>query len=95
MSLDTDPRWYQRGLKEAIYITAKDPQLNKDKGRHPLPRAYKKLTESCDLSEKSVRSRDSISAPGGPVKHEVVQMRDQKNSRHPLNKLYHVSKIAP
>ena len=32
---------------------------------------------------------------GGEVKHKVLHMRDQQMSRHPLNKLYHASKIAP
>ncbi|XP_072041190.1 uncharacterized protein [Amphiura filiformis] len=35
--LDSDPRWYQRGVKEAIHIAATNPDLNKDLGRHPLP----------------------------------------------------------
>ena len=51
--LDTDPRWHQRGIKEAIYIAARKPDLNKDLGRNPLPKAYKTLIESCDLGSTS------------------------------------------
>ena len=51
--LDKDPRWHQRGIKEAIYIAAKKPDLNKDLVRNPLPKAYKKLIESCDLGSTS------------------------------------------
>ena len=35
--LDTDPRWHQRGIKEAIYIAARKLDLNKDLGRKPTP----------------------------------------------------------
>ena len=57
--LDTDQRHFQRGVKESIYISALKPDLNKDLGRHALPKTYKKLIESCDLSITS-RSRDSV-----------------------------------
>ena len=60
--LDTAPRWHQRGIKEAIYIAARKPDLNKDLRRNPLPKAYKKLIKSCDLgltSRSISRSCDS------------------------------------
>ena len=38
--LDRDPRWFERGVKEAIYIRANQPSLNKDGGRYKLPRVY-------------------------------------------------------
>ncbi len=59
--LDTDARWFQRGVKGSIYIATHQPDLNRDSGRHHLPNTYKKLIESCDLSSRS-RSRDSTSA---------------------------------
>ena len=63
--LDSDPRWFQRGIKEAVYIAAAKPDLNRDFGCHPLPKAYKKLIESHDLGSTSGRSRDHVtrSAP--------------------------------
>jgi hypothetical protein len=35
--LDSDPRWLQRGIKEAIQIAMLEPDLNQDKGRHHIP----------------------------------------------------------
>ena len=32
----TEPRWFERGVKEAIYIRALNPSLNKDGGRYDL-----------------------------------------------------------
>ena len=34
--LDSEPRWAQRGIKEAIYIRAHNPDLNCDQGRYHL-----------------------------------------------------------
>ena len=51
--LDTYPRRHQRGIKEAIYIAARKPDMNKGLGRNPLPKAYKKLIKSCDLGSTS------------------------------------------
>ena len=35
--LDTDARWFQRGVKESIYIATLQPDLNRDSGRHAPP----------------------------------------------------------
>ena len=45
--LDQDSRWFQRGIKEAIYIAAQRPDLNRDHGRHLLPPVYSSLIQSC------------------------------------------------
>ncbi|KAH3871425.1 hypothetical protein DPMN_034625 [Dreissena polymorpha] len=34
--LDREPSWFERGIKEAIYIRALRPALNKDGGRYQL-----------------------------------------------------------
>ena len=34
--LTVEPRWFERGVKEAIYIRATKPSLNKDGGRFNL-----------------------------------------------------------
>ena len=44
--LDREPRWFQRGVKEAIYIAAHSPTLNRDRGRHQLPATYNSLIQS-------------------------------------------------
>ena len=41
--LDREPRWFERGVKEAIYIRAEQPSLNKDGGRHQLPHIWDRL----------------------------------------------------
>ena len=38
--LDREQRWFERGVKEAIYIRINQPTLNKDGGRYKLPNAY-------------------------------------------------------
>ena len=45
LTLKSLKSWIQilDGIKEAIYIAAKKPDLNKDLGRNPLSKAYKKL----------------------------------------------------
>ncbi|KAI8497357.1 hypothetical protein Bbelb_246630 [Branchiostoma belcheri] len=49
--LDTEPEFFARGIKEAIYIRALQPSLNRDGGRHRLSATYDPLlTESRVLS---------------------------------------------
>ena len=38
--LDHNPSWFQRGVKEAIYIRAHKPELNRDGGRFILPHIW-------------------------------------------------------
>ncbi|XP_078599380.1 uncharacterized protein LOC144874745 [Branchiostoma floridae x Branchiostoma japonicum] len=47
--LDTEPDFFARGIKEAIYIRALQPSLNRDGGRHRLPATYNPLLTE-DLS---------------------------------------------
>ena len=46
--VDRDSRWFERGVREAIYIRARSPSLNRDLGRHTLPPIYDTLVKSCD-----------------------------------------------
>ena len=36
-ALTTEPRWFERGVKDSIYIRALHPSLNRDGGRYNLP----------------------------------------------------------
>jgi hypothetical protein len=44
--LTVEPRWFERGVKEAIYIRAKQPSLNKDGGRFNLSPIWTNLLKA-------------------------------------------------
>ena len=44
--LDREPRWFERGVKEAIYIKVNNPTLNKDRDRYKLPGVYESILKS-------------------------------------------------
>ena len=44
--LDREPRWFERGVKEAVHIRSIKPTLNKDGGRHQLPHIWDRLIDS-------------------------------------------------
>ena len=41
--LDHEPKWFDHGVKEAIYIRAQSPTLNRDGGRYQLPHIWDTL----------------------------------------------------
>ena len=49
--LNRDQRWFERGIKEAIYIRALRPTLNRDQGRHHLPGIWTNTIRSHVLSD--------------------------------------------
>ena len=50
--LDRDSRYFERGIKEAVYIRALQPSLNRDGGRHRLPKVYDPILTSHSLQSK-------------------------------------------
>ena len=38
-----EPKWFERRVKEAIYIRALYPSLNRDGGRYNLPSVYNNM----------------------------------------------------
>ncbi len=41
--LDKETNWFRRGVKEAINIKRTNSDLNRDRGRHYLPRSYNRI----------------------------------------------------
>jgi len=44
--LDREPGYKERGIKEAIFIRARQPSLNRDQGRYQLPPIWDRLLQS-------------------------------------------------
>ena len=65
--LTTEPRWFERGVKEAIYIRALNPSLNRDEGRYNLPPVWDNIIKK---RVKAVRPRRW---GGGPRHHRHAQ----------------------
>ena len=55
--LHKESNWFKRGVAEAIHIAQRDPNLNRDRGRHTLPNIYRDIISSRDTTS-SHRSRD-------------------------------------
>ena len=57
--LSVEPKWFQRGVKESIYIRALKPSLNKDGGRYNLPPIWN------NIIRKRLTERDTGTTEGG------------------------------
>ena len=44
--LDREPRWFERGVREAIYIRAQEPTLNRNQGRYLLPTVWNRIVHT-------------------------------------------------
>ena len=59
--LDREPRYFERGVKEAVYIRAYQPSLNKDGGgggAYKLPKVYDPLIDRHVIKVKTGQSAD-------------------------------------
>ena len=67
--LSVEHKWFERGVKEAIYITAMNPSLNRDGGRYNLPPVWnniikEKVTDGAGTTNGGGPSlRNSVSVP--------------------------------
>ena len=53
--LTTEARWFERGVKEAIYIKAMHPNLNRDGGRFNLPPVWDNIITKNMKTERLLR----------------------------------------
>ena len=59
--LTTEPRWCERGVKEAIYIRALNPSLNRDGGRYNLPPVWDNIIKKRVKADRPRRGGASSS----------------------------------
>ena len=57
--LDSEPKWWDRGIKEAVYIRACKSNLNRDGGRYQLPGAWNGVIESSVARQVALGSPQS------------------------------------
>ena len=53
--LTTESRWFERGVKEAIYIRALNPSLNRDGGRYNLPPVWDNIIQKRVAADRPKR----------------------------------------
>ena len=82
--LDREPKWFQRGVKEAVHIAASRPSLKRDRGRHILPAAYNSLVQLHDVSSSHSRTLST------PVRNQSLNA--EENGRKTVES-YAVSSI--
>ena len=61
--LTTEPRWFERGVKEAIYIRALNPSLNRDGGRYNLPPVWDNIIKKRVKADRLRRGGGASSSP--------------------------------
>ena len=50
--LTTEPRWFERGVKEAIYIRSLNPSLYRDGGRYNLPPVWVNIIKKKVMADR-------------------------------------------
>ena len=61
--LTTEPRWFERGVKEAIYIRALNPSLNRDGWRYNLPPVWDNIIKKEVKADRPRRGGLAITIP--------------------------------
>ena len=72
--LTTESRWFDRGVKGAIYIRALNQSLNRDGGRYNLPPVW-------DIIEKQVRADRPRRGGWGRFPHHAHRPHDNGATR--------------
>ena len=60
--LAVEPRWFERGVREAIYIRTERSSLNKDGGRYNLPTVWNNVLKS-KVRGPGPRTQDNTDLP--------------------------------
>ena len=74
--LSVESKWFDRGVKEAIYIRARRPSLNKDGGRYNLPPIWN------NIIRKRLGDEDSRKRRGGVQRTADVSVPCDVNQHH-------------
>ena len=73
----TETRWFERGVKGAIYIRALNPSFNRDGGRYNLPLVWD------NIIKKRVKADRPRRGGGGP-RHHHLEQRPREHHRDVL-----------
>ena len=73
--LTTESRWFERGVKEAIYIRALNPSLNRDSGRYKLPQVWD------NIIKKRVKTDRPRRGWGAHFRHHAHRPHDNRCQR--------------
>ena len=58
--LTTKSRWFERGVKEEIYIRALNPSINKDGGRYNVPPVWDNIFKKRMKADRPRRGGSSL-----------------------------------
>ena len=73
--LTTESRWFERGVKEAIYIRALNASLNRDGGRYNLPAVWD------NIIKKRLKADRPRRGGGGRFRHHAHRLHDNGTTR--------------
>ena len=76
--LTTEPRWFEQGVKEVIYIRALNLSLSRDGGRYNLPPVWDNITKKRMKAERPRRGGAS-SPPSRTTSPNIAGMTDWRS----------------
>ena len=74
--LTTESRWFERGVKEAIYVRALNPSLNRDGGRYNLPPVWDNIIKKRVKTDRPRRDGGLVSVKQAHHPHDNGVTRD-------------------
>ena len=79
--LTTEPRWFKRGVKEALYIKALNSSLNRDGGRYNLPPVWDNIIKKKVKADRPRRGPRHHRLAQRPRQHHRDVLTDEADSR--------------